>query len=272
MERYFRYEAVGDQFTGRVVAGLQINSSDFAVLPPHFRDPSATVVLSALQVVFPLLALNMNLRPVLQLVLASLDIRKGHQITTLREQGNLDVTGAIVRLLGRAKKTAQGVHAEFNTLGDLSVAEPPSNTTNHRTTVPKTRAVRDLVRTFIPDRSVTRTRTVGKDVLAPIQEHNVVSVDVSCKKSYGFCLRAVQSYLAKQGYARGKRVGATKYRMSKAHEDARDAYVGMMVPTVMMSPRRPVVYLDESFVHHHYSSHADSLYHPDDPKTKSKHK
>ncbi|RLO05689.1 hypothetical protein DYB28_007463 [Aphanomyces astaci] len=60
--------------------------------------------------------------------------------------------------------------------------------------------------------------------------------------------------------------------MSKAHEDARDAYVGMMVPTVMMSPRRPVVYLDESFVHHHYSSHADSLYHPDDPKTKSKHK
>ncbi|RHZ32287.1 hypothetical protein DYB26_009833, partial [Aphanomyces astaci] len=86
------------------------------------------------------------------------------------------------------------------------------------------------------------------------------------------CLRAVQSYLAKQGYARGKRVGATEYRMSKAHEDARDAYVGMMVPTVMMSPRRPVVYLDESFVHHHYSSHADSLYHPDDPMAMSKHK
>ncbi|ETV78816.1 hypothetical protein H257_07646 [Aphanomyces astaci] len=54
----FRYEAAGDPFTGRVVAGVPINSSDFAVLPPHFRDPSATVVLSALQVVFPLLAPN----------------------------------------------------------------------------------------------------------------------------------------------------------------------------------------------------------------------
>ncbi|RHY16479.1 hypothetical protein DYB25_008232, partial [Aphanomyces astaci] len=146
-----------------------------------------------------------------------------------------------------SEKDCTGVLAEFNTLGDLSVAEPPSNTTNHRTTVPKTRAVRDLVRTFIRDRSVTRTRTVGKDV-SRLKEHNVVSVDVSCKKSYGSCLRAVQSYLAKQGYARGKRVGATEYRMSKAHEDARDAYVGMMVPTVMI------------------------LYHPDDPMTKSKHK
>ncbi|ETV68191.1 hypothetical protein H257_15771 [Aphanomyces astaci] len=59
--------------------------------------------------------------------------------------------------------------------------------------------------------------------------------------------------------------------MSKAHEDARDAYVSMMVPTVTMSPRRPLVYLDESFVHHHYSSHADSQYHTDDPMTKPKH-
>ncbi|ETV69291.1 hypothetical protein H257_14918 [Aphanomyces astaci] len=129
---------------------------------------------------------------------------------TLREQGNLDGTGANVRLLGRAKKTVQGVLAEFNTLGDLSVAEPPSNTTNHRTTVPNTRAVRDLVRTFIRDRSVTPTRTVGKDE-SRLQEHNVVSVDASCKKSYGPCLRAVQLYLAKQEYARGKRVDATEY-------------------------------------------------------------
>ncbi|RHY29543.1 hypothetical protein DYB32_005061 [Aphanomyces invadans] len=39
-----------------------------------------------------------------------------------------------------------------------------------------------------------------------------------------------------------------------------------------MSPRRPVVYLDESFIHHHYARHADSLFHPDDKTTKPKHK
>ncbi|KAF0716849.1 hypothetical protein DYB26_007181 [Aphanomyces astaci] len=60
--------------------------------------------------------------------------------------------------------------------------------------------------------------------------------------------------------------------MSKAHEDARDVYVVMMLPTVTMVPRRPVVYLDESFIHHHYTRHDDRLYHPDDPATKPKHK
>ncbi|KAG6942611.1 hypothetical protein JG687_00018966 [Phytophthora cactorum] len=39
-DRYFRYEAAGDQYLGRVVAGLPRNSAEFAVLPPHFEDPT----------------------------------------------------------------------------------------------------------------------------------------------------------------------------------------------------------------------------------------
>ncbi|RHY75176.1 hypothetical protein DYB30_013145, partial [Aphanomyces astaci] len=78
---------------------------------------------------------------------------------------------------------------------------------------------------------VTCTRTVAKSVLAFLQEHNIVSVIPSCTMSYGSCLRAVQSYLDKEGYARGKHSGSTEYRMTKAHEEARDAYVSMMEPT-----------------------------------------
>ncbi|KAG6958584.1 hypothetical protein JG688_00010452, partial [Phytophthora aleatoria] len=37
-DRYFRYESAGDQYLGRVVAGLPLNSSAFATLPPHFAD------------------------------------------------------------------------------------------------------------------------------------------------------------------------------------------------------------------------------------------
>ncbi|ETV97461.1 hypothetical protein H310_09390 [Aphanomyces invadans] len=59
--------------------------------------------------------------------------------------------------------------------------------------------------------------------------------------------------------------------MTKAHEMARDAYVSMMVPTMVMRPRRPVVYLDESFIHH-YTRHEDSLYDPEHSTTRSKHK
>ncbi|KAJ8575566.1 hypothetical protein ON010_g3645 [Phytophthora cinnamomi] len=46
-DRYFRYEAAGDQYMGRVVAGLPQNSSQFAVLPPHFEDPRDVFVLDA---------------------------------------------------------------------------------------------------------------------------------------------------------------------------------------------------------------------------------
>ena len=35
---YLRYEAVGDAFVGRTVTGLPIDSSEFAILPPHFKE------------------------------------------------------------------------------------------------------------------------------------------------------------------------------------------------------------------------------------------
>ena len=38
-DRYLRYEATGDQYCGTIVSGVQLDSSQFAVLPPHFLDP-----------------------------------------------------------------------------------------------------------------------------------------------------------------------------------------------------------------------------------------
>ncbi|RHZ38745.1 hypothetical protein DYB26_007637, partial [Aphanomyces astaci] len=70
-----------------------------------------------------------------------------------------------------------------------------------------------------------------KDVLALLQDNQSVTVDEEHPKDYAACLRAVQVFLAKQGYARGSNAKQT-YRVSKAHEQARDAYVEMMVPTV----------------------------------------
>ncbi|RHY50549.1 hypothetical protein DYB30_010735 [Aphanomyces astaci] len=190
---------------------------------------------------------------------------------TLRKENVTGVTGIIARLLGRAPKTVKDVLVEYLQTGDLSVSDAPSNTTTHGSRVPYTRAVRTLVRTFIRDRGVTRTRTVAKDVLSLLLDNNIVAVASGSPKDYASCLRSVQAFLAKEVYARGKRSVPTEYRMSKA-QDARDAYVVMMVPTVTMMPRRPVVYLGENFIHHRYTRHDDSLYHPDDPATKPKHK
>ncbi|ETV76575.1 hypothetical protein H257_09574 [Aphanomyces astaci] len=83
MERYFRYEAAGDQFTGRCVAGLSLNSADFAVLPPHFSGGNDLVVGQAVQIMFPSLCSEIHLVPILQLILASLVYHRNFLIGSL---------------------------------------------------------------------------------------------------------------------------------------------------------------------------------------------
>ncbi|KAF0713999.1 hypothetical protein AaE_011663 [Aphanomyces astaci] len=72
MERYFCYEAAGDQFLGRVVAGLPVNISDFSVLPPYFANPDDPDVAAVLRVMFPRVCHLSHMIGVLRLVLASL--------------------------------------------------------------------------------------------------------------------------------------------------------------------------------------------------------
>ncbi|KAH9123258.1 hypothetical protein AeMF1_005711 [Aphanomyces euteiches] len=72
MERYFRYEAAGDQYTGRVVAGLPINCANLAILPPHFENGDDTTVLNILKLMFPIAYQHSHLHGVLHLLLSSL--------------------------------------------------------------------------------------------------------------------------------------------------------------------------------------------------------
>ena len=44
-EKYIHYEKAGDQYVGRVVCGLNVNSTEFAVSPPYFEFPVADGVL-----------------------------------------------------------------------------------------------------------------------------------------------------------------------------------------------------------------------------------
>ncbi|KAH9094685.1 hypothetical protein LEN26_018176 [Aphanomyces euteiches] len=83
MERYFRYEAAGDQFTGRVVAGLPVNNANFSVLPAHFDPVDNFFVDTMVQQMFPSLANLDHLNGVLRLVLASLVVHYDYLIAVL---------------------------------------------------------------------------------------------------------------------------------------------------------------------------------------------
>ncbi|KAF0703640.1 hypothetical protein AaE_015287 [Aphanomyces astaci] len=83
MERYFRYEAAGDQFLGRVVAGLPVNSEEFAVLPPYFANNDDATVVEMLQLTFPSVCHLGHLAGVLQFALASLVFHRDYLVATL---------------------------------------------------------------------------------------------------------------------------------------------------------------------------------------------
>jgi len=57
---YLRYEAAGDAFVGRTITGPPIDSSEFAILPPHFKEAdSSGMVTSAIEMLFPTLPMCM---------------------------------------------------------------------------------------------------------------------------------------------------------------------------------------------------------------------
>ncbi|OWY97643.1 LOW QUALITY PROTEIN: hypothetical protein PHMEG_00031781, partial [Phytophthora megakarya] len=67
-----------NQYLGRVVAGLPVNKSVFAVLPPHFGDQLDPTVLERMEQMFPSLMSESNLSEILKLCMASLVYHADH--------------------------------------------------------------------------------------------------------------------------------------------------------------------------------------------------
>ncbi|GMF48330.1 unnamed protein product [Phytophthora fragariaefolia] len=110
----------------------------------------------------------------------------------------------------------------------------------------------------------------GGAVMHLLAEKKYLSVDAAIDDSNNAALRTVQRFLKKSGYARGAHKGKT-LRLAPANDLARAEYVHKMTSSEILLHR--VVYMDESYIHHHYSRHNDSLVDPtDDEYVKEKHK
>ncbi|POM62610.1 LOW QUALITY PROTEIN: hypothetical protein PHPALM_28209 [Phytophthora palmivora] len=71
-DRYTRYESAGDQYLGRVVAGMPLNQAEFALLPPHFANNQDQVVQTSIDEMFPVMKSGSSLQDILKLCMASL--------------------------------------------------------------------------------------------------------------------------------------------------------------------------------------------------------
>ncbi|ETV76547.1 hypothetical protein H257_09549 [Aphanomyces astaci] len=181
-----------------------------------------------------------------------------------RSQGTKAAAAKVAELLGRGLGVVKEVWREYLQSRSVTVAVPPSNTTTHSTTVPRTKQVVSMVQAFVRGRRATRTRTTAVDIVIFLREICVLDFDLEDKKVYSLHLRSVQRFLKYQGYERGNKKGLSSYHLSKKNTVARDLYVQRMHPHVGSASRPAIVYTDESFVHHHYKCHNQSLYHPSD--------
>lgn len=139
-----------------------------------------------------------------------------------------------------------------------------ANRSIRQTRIPDTKEVLSLIQSFVRERRLTRTRVVANDVMCLLHEHSIVKYDTQNSKSMNACLRLVQRLLVKSGFRRGVRKGTHSMMLSDAFAGARDKYIQYMASAFESSQPRPVIYLDESYIHHHYARHNDSIYHPDD--------
>lgn len=69
-DRYVHYSITGDQTIGRLVSGLPIHQSNFAILPPHFESHNSTVS-ETIQRCYPHLVCQTNMGSILRFCLAS---------------------------------------------------------------------------------------------------------------------------------------------------------------------------------------------------------
>ena len=196
---------------------------------------------------------------------------------TPRQNVNSQIRTA--KLLGVGKNTVARVVSEWtkavrdtNSNDSLleSVVNKKSQTgyhTNQVSRVPKDDETFYLIRDFITQKRVERTRICATDVLSFLLDNKILSMSTNCTgvpetKEYKAALVCVQRYLKKRGFLRGK-------RKSKVEMSAKNiAWRNMYLRTLLENRKKPrsqslrEVYTDESYVHHHHHNAHNDLYHP----------
>jgi len=117
LSRYLRYEGAGDQYVGRVVCGLPVDSASFATLPPHF-DAALVPVADVLRF-FPSMVSEeggYNLNEVLRFTLASVILHRQFLSDSLPKKSPFKSSLVMTNTReaeGLAKKIITGYHSPF---------------------------------------------------------------------------------------------------------------------------------------------------------------
>lgn len=166
-------------------------------------------------------------------------------------------------LLNRKYSRVVHVWKEYWSNEKVSVARPPANYSAKTTRIPRVSFVASLVQQFLYERRAIHLRTVAKDVMDLFARYNLIQVEHDSAKAVSAAVQSVRRYLHFLGYKRGRKRSSTSYRLREENVGKRDEYLSLMKHIITAREQR-VVYLDESYVHHNYDRHDDSIFDPSD--------
>ena len=215
----------------------------------------------------------------LDILLLQHHLRKSHQekqqkVGPGRKVQSARATEEISKILHRKQQLVNEIWRDYCTSKEVVLANTASNTSKRPTIVPDLKKVTVKVQEYVRNSRKDRCRVVAKGVMDFLEQEGIISVDRSSSKTISSTLRSVQRFLKRKGYKRGKKKGCTSYALREVNQHKRDVYVSRMLDE-NSTPTRRVVYMDESYIHQHYSRHDDSLYDPSDEQdlqVKSQHK
>ena len=131
--------------------------------------------------------------------------------------------------------------------------------------IKSTTALRMLLRDWLHERNLRRTRTVAKYVVAFLVDNSKLPADnTETEAKSKATLRTVRRFINSElGWVRGERKGSKTYIEKEHIILQRNAYVRKMTEAVNT---RRVVYMDESYINQHHNCLSGNLYDPEEDR------
>lgn len=200
---------------------------------------------------------------------------------TLISENHLTAVARTATLLGRCRKVVYAIVNEWKNayynpfVGSQRFDEAVrpkgnhGNTVSKPTTVPNSPAMRMIIRDYIREKRVKHERVTATQVTNFLIDSGYIVREwsentVINRKNWLSALRSVQRYLRQKGFARGRK--ARSVSMGYKYVAWRNRYVRTIMKNRALPEKNRMleVYLDESYIHHHYSRSEYSLFDPTD--------
>jgi len=157
----------------------------------------------------------------------------------------------VAKVLRRGQKQIKQTWRDFIENKHIKVAQLAGNSRRKATFIPDTRKVLRTLQEFMRKRREIRQRTVARDLLECVLDNQFIHINRSDPQRMASALRAMQRYIVRKGFKRGRKKGCQHYRLKEHNLRARDEYVLRMMDENSKKTRR-IVYMDESYVHKNY--------------------